>query len=178
MLTYADMIWFLISLLIGFGLKRSFSKNNDFKGRSASCHSEIWPTLTKMLSGSITPTGAVVLWGCYWKNVYRGANKSTSTHTLCQQKRCREGLRVLREMASRQDFKIFIGLQTGDGCVNVLTKSIYYWQYQYAIPKRGHSLQANRVVQGIVSVVSLLLGDRIKLPSTIFVCRSLNGHWL
>lgn len=85
---------------------------------------------------------------------------------------------VLRQMVLLQDFRIFIGLQTGDGYVNVLMKSIYYWQYQYTILKRGHSLQANRVVQGIVFVVSLLLRERIKLPCTIFVWRSLNGHWL
>ena len=85
---------------------------------------------------------------------------------------------VPKQRASLQDFKIFIGLQRGDGYANILINSIYYWQCQCTIPKRGHSLPANTGVQGVVFVVSSLLGDPIQLPSTIFVCRLLNGHWL
>jgi len=165
-------------LLIGFDLNSVFSKTKMVL-RAGELPLTLKPGQeTKMLPGSATPTAAVTLWDHQWKNVHRGASKSTSTDTLCQQKNYWEGLMVPKQRASLQDFKIFIGLQRGDGYANILINSIYYWQCQCTIPKRGHSLPANTGVQGVVFVVSSLLGDPIQLPSTIFVCRLLNGHWL
>lgn len=62
MLTHADIIWFLVSLLLWFDLKSSFSKTKTvLKGGELPVTLKSGQRLTKMLPGSITPTGAVVL---------------------------------------------------------------------------------------------------------------------
>lgn len=68
-----------------------------------------------MLPGSITPAGAVVQSDWYWKNVYRGASKSTSKIHRTSRRRYQEGLMVFRLC-----FRTFIGGPTEGGHVNVL----------------------------------------------------------